>query len=63
MSTELLLQQLGARNSEPIELDRPMELAQLATPALVLDRGLMLTNMRKMAAHVQDHNKSFRPHS
>ena len=63
MSTELLLQQLGARNSEPIELDRPMELAQLATPALVLDRGLMLNNMRKMAAHVQDHNKSFRPHS
>ena len=54
MSTELLLQQLGARNSEPIELDRPMELAQLATPALVLDRGLMLNNMRKMAAHVQD---------
>ena len=63
MSTELLLQQLGARNSEPIELDRPMELAQLATPALVLDRGLMLDNMRKMATHVQDHNKSFRPHS
>ena len=39
MSEELLLQQLGARNSEPIELDRPMEFAQLATPALVLIVG------------------------
>ena len=56
MSAELLLQQLNTRSSKPIELDRPMELAQLATPALVLDRGL-LSNMRKMAAHVQHHDK------
>ena len=63
MSADLLLQQLNTRNSEPIVLDKPVEVAQLATPALVLDRALMLSNMRKMAAHVQHHDKGFRPHS
>jgi D-serine deaminase-like pyridoxal phosphate-dependent protein len=63
MPVDMLLQQLNARNSAPIELEEPVEIAQLATPALVLDRGLMTDNMQKMANHLQRHGKGFRPHS
>ena len=63
MPVDMLLQQLNARNSSPIELEEPVEIAQLATPALVLDRGLMTDNMQKMANHLQRHGKGFRPHS
>ena len=36
MSADLLLQQLNTRNSEPIVLDKPGEVAQLATIAWCL---------------------------
>ena len=40
-----------------------MELGQLPTPALVLERAAMERNMRKMADHVRAAGKGFRPHS
>ena len=63
MSIEFALDQAAARVSAPTTLHRPMELGQLPTPALVLERAAMERNMRKMADHVRAAGKGFRPHS
>ena len=63
IAIDLLLQQLGDRDSAPIEFDQPLEIDQLPTPALVLDRRLMVSNMEKMATHLGAYGKGFRPHS
>lgn len=63
MSIEFALSQAAARVSAPITLHRPIELGQLPTPALVLERAAMERNMRKMADHVRFSGKDFRPHS
>lgn len=63
MSITYALSQVAARSSAPVSLDKPVELGQLPTPALVLERGAMERNMRKMADHVSAAGKGFRPHS
>ena len=63
MSIEFALSQVAARASAPTNLRQPIELGELPTPALLLERAAMERNMRKMADHLQRSNKGFRPHS
>ena len=44
-------------------LSSPIEVAQLPTPALVLDRPTMDANIGAMAKHLASHHKGFRPHA
>lgn len=44
-------------------LSSPIEVAQLPTPALVLDRPTMDANIGAMAKHLASHRKGFRPHA
>ena len=60
---EFALGQAAARPNAPMSLAQPIGLEALPTPALVLERGAMERNMRKMADHLQRSNKGFRPHS
>ena len=60
---EFALGQAAARPNAPISLAQPIGLEALPTPALVLERGAMERNMRKMADHLQRSDKGFRPHS
>ena len=62
MSLNLVSQQVAARQASIIELDQPVEVAQLPTPALVLNRSGFERNLKTMADFVASHNKGFRPH-
>ncbi len=44
-------------------LDKPIDIGQLPTPALVLDRATMSNNIRAMSEHLGSHGKGFRPHA
>lgn len=52
-----------ARPTQPVMLERPVEVAGLPTPALVLDRRTMNANIDAMADHLAVHQKGFRPHA
>jgi 3-hydroxy-D-aspartate aldolase len=60
---DVALQTVLARPTEPVMLDHPLEVAQLPTPALLLDRPTMDRNIQTMTAHLTSHNKGFRPHA
>ncbi len=51
------------RPTQPVMLERPFEIAELPTPALVLDRPIMNANIQRMADHLAIHQKGFRPHA
>jgi len=50
------------RGSEPIVLEKPIALADLPTPALLLDEAMLERNLRKMAAHAASKKIGLRPH-
>ncbi|NCF43419.1 MAG: DSD1 family PLP-dependent enzyme [Proteobacteria bacterium] len=60
---EAALQSVLQRPTEPVMLDNPIDMGQLPTPALVLDRATMSSNIRAMSEHLGAHGKGFRPHA
>jgi D-serine deaminase-like pyridoxal phosphate-dependent protein len=63
MTTRLLEDYVAARPSEPIVLDPPVPLAEVPTPALLLDESALERNLAHMAAHLARHGKGARPHA
>jgi len=63
MREDFLAEQIRARNDVPISLQEPVEVSSLPTPALVLEYAPFEANLARMAAHVEDNGKGFRPHA
>ena len=63
MSISLVMENLRHRPHQPISLPQPLEVAQLPTPALVLNRPALERNIAAMAAFLKSHGKGFRPHA
>lgn len=63
MTTDFLIENIKQRAHEPLRLDEPLELSQLPTPALVLDRGAVERNIASMKEALGRSNKGFRPHA
>ncbi len=49
-------------NADPIVLEKPIPLAELSTPALLIDEAALERNLRKMAAHGKAKGIGIRPH-
>ena len=60
---DVALNAVITRPSQPVTLERPLDVAELPTPALVLDRPTMAANIQTMAKHLAAHDKGFRPHA
>jgi D-serine deaminase-like pyridoxal phosphate-dependent protein len=63
MLNSFALEQIRAKPFAAVPLDRPLEIAELPTPALVLDRPAFERNLAKMADFLGAHAKGFRPHA
>ena len=63
MSVSYVLDQVRARPYEAVPLADPVEVAELPTPALVLNRPALARNIDKMAAYLSSKGKGFRPHA
>ena len=63
MSHPSVLTQVLARDSSPVQLEEPIEIAELQTPALVLERSVFEANIARMMAFQRDHGKGIRPHA
>src|SRR5687767_1861463 len=60
----LMSARAGATASqEPQKLAPPVPLAELETPALLLDEAAFTRNIEKMAAHLGKHKVGLRPHA
>jgi D-serine deaminase-like pyridoxal phosphate-dependent protein len=51
------------RPAAPIALDPPLPVAEVPTPALLLDEAALDRNLARMSAHLAAHNKGLRPHA
>ena len=49
--------------AEAIRLDRPIPLAEVATPALIVDADALERNLVRMAEHAKKKNVALRPHT
>lgn len=58
-----ILQNVTNRQWQAIELDEPLAIEQLPTPALVLNRPAFEKNLATMSAHLKQHDKAQRPHA
>ncbi len=63
MSLPFVLERLRQRPHAAVTLDTPIPVADLPTPALVLNRPALLRNIERMAAFLGSHGKGFRPHA
>ncbi len=63
MTVNVALAQLEQRSAGAVSLPAPIEVEQLPTPALVLDRAILESNIEKMREHLGAHGKGFRPHA
>lgn len=63
MSVPFLYEQVAARPFQAIELEKPLELAALPTPALVLEQRALRNNIERMATRMLAAGKGFRPHT
>ena len=63
MPLSLLREQIEMRGFDPVTLKQPIKISELATPALVLDRGAFERNVARMTAHVARFDKGVRPHA
>ena len=63
MSLSLALERIRQRPFEAQLLAEPLPLEGLPTPALVLDRPALERNLERMAQHMRQHGKGFRPHA
>lgn len=62
-AVEMALKAVTSRPVEPVMLREPMRPDQLPTPALILDRPTMDSNIQAMSDHLGRYAKGFRPHS
>ena len=62
-AVEMALKAVTSRPVEPVMLSEPMRPDQLPTPALILDRPTMDSNIQAMCDHLGRYAKGFRPHS
>lgn len=60
---EFITSQVSADGCQAIKLKEPVPLADLHTPALVIDLDIMEINLRKMQTHLSAHNMGLRSHS
>lgn len=63
MSHTVAREQIQNRSFAEITLREPVSVAELPTPALVLNRPAMTRNIAKMAGFVRRHGKNIRPHA
>lgn len=63
MSVSYVLDQVRARSFAAVPFTTPLEVAELPTPALVLNRPALQRNIKKMAEFVGIRGKGFRPHA
>lgn len=63
MSLSYVLDQVRARSFAAVPFAKPLEVAELPTPALVLNRPALQRNITKMAEFVGSRGKGFRPHA
>ena len=59
----LAMSALRQRGAQAIELAQPINVDQVPTPALILNRQKFDANIEKMAQHMATHGKGFRPHA
>ena len=53
----------AGRASEPISLSVPVDLADLQTPALLVDQEAMERNLQRMQTYLADHGRGLRAHA
>jgi D-serine deaminase-like pyridoxal phosphate-dependent protein len=53
----------AAARAEAIRLDRPIPLAEVATPALLVDADALERNLARMAKHAKEKGVALRPHT
>jgi len=63
MSLPIVLEAVRSRSHAPLELDQPLPLEALPTPALVLKRSALHRNIATMASFLASHGKGVRPHA
>jgi D-serine deaminase-like pyridoxal phosphate-dependent protein len=63
MSYALALERLRSRPWQPVELEEPVAVDQLPTPALVLEAAAFTRNLARMQAFQDAHGKGIRPHA
>lgn len=63
MKLPFILERIQQRPHQAIELDEPLCIDELPTPALVLRRSALQRNIATMAQFLGSHNKGFRPHA
>ncbi len=63
LNASFLIEQTQARSSAALQLEQPISIGQLPTPALVLDRAALGRNIQKMAEYLSTRGKGFRPHA
>ena len=63
MVQQFFLDEITRRAHAAVHLAEPLALTDLLTPALVLNRPALQRNIVKMAAHVNQYGKGFRPHA
>jgi D-serine deaminase-like pyridoxal phosphate-dependent protein len=63
MSLSFVLEQVRARSPAAVMLADPLPVAELPTPALVLNRPALQRNIAKMSGFLAEHGKGFRPHA
>jgi D-serine deaminase-like pyridoxal phosphate-dependent protein len=54
---------LANRPLTPVEFETPVPLADVPTPALLLDEAALMRNIARMADFLRAHGKGFRPHA
>ena len=61
--TDVMEHLLAGRPLTPVEFDVPLPLADVPTPALMLDEDALTRNIARMAEFLASHGKGFRPHA
>ncbi|MCH8332900.1 DSD1 family PLP-dependent enzyme [Candidatus Sumerlaeota bacterium] len=55
--------EVASSSSAPLQLEEPVHVNDLSTPALLIDLGVMESNLQKMAAYLKSKNVGLRPHT
>ena len=63
MSFDLAISNLQQRQWQKLPFATPVPIAELPTPALLVNESLLDANIQKMAAYLSDRKVGFRPHS
>jgi len=63
MSLATTMALVRQRSSVELQLDEGVALAQLPTPALIINKPALQRNLVKMADYLAEHGKGFRPHA